>query len=254
MEIVANKWFNRTMDEANLLALFERRWVAGTRPSTEQVASRFHDALGFGVDEMAAVALSLWAGSRGDNRFVVFDLSWLDPLRLPEGRLESILSLIATDPATAATQVAARELEPGQLDWNFDTFERYPLLRLDERRVLVLDPALLIRRALGWAPMYDLASAKRGSGVAAEHALADASEAYALHVLKAMYSGGLVQRLYDEVEIQAAYGTDRRNADALVDFGHIRARGGDHSAAADSGLPSRRHGGSVRRADQHHQG
>lgn len=67
--------------------------------------------------------------------------------------------------------------------------------------------------------MYDLASAKRAAGVAAEHALADASEGFALDVLKSMYSGGPVQRLYDEVEIQAAYGTHRHNADALVDYG-----------------------------------
>lgn len=79
MEIVANQWFNRSVDEANLLALFERRWISGARPSTEQVTSGFRDALGFGVDEMAAVALSLWAGSRGDERFVVFDLSWARP-------------------------------------------------------------------------------------------------------------------------------------------------------------------------------
>jgi len=219
MEIVANQWFNRSMDEANFLALFERRWISGDRASTQAVAGQFKEALGFGINELAAVALALWAGSRGDNRYVIFGLDWIAPLRLPAGRLEAVLALIAIDPALAADKVRAKEIEDGALDWNFDTFERYPLLRLNDHQVLLLDPALLVRRCLGWAPMYDLAAANSGAGRPAEHALADASEAYAFDILHSMYGGGSVQRLYVEDEIKSAYGTNRRNADALIDYG-----------------------------------
>lgn len=219
MELIANHWFNRSMDEANFLALYERRWIDGGRPSTVRVAGEFEAALGFRVDDLASVALALWAGCRGESRYVIFDLPWLDSLNLPAGRLESVLSLIAIDLDEARAQIMSGEIENGALDWNFDTFERYPLLRLDERRFCILDPALLVRRCLGWAPMYDLAAAKKGSGKAAEHALADASEAYAVDVLESTYGGGPARRLYFEAEIQAAYGTDRRNADAVVDYG-----------------------------------
>ena len=73
MEIIANQWFNRHMDEANYLALFERRWISGGRPSTRRATKNFHSVMGFGIEQLSAVALGLWAGSRGSGH-IIFSL------------------------------------------------------------------------------------------------------------------------------------------------------------------------------------
>jgi hypothetical protein len=213
--IAANQWFNRTLDEASFLATYEARWGELARRSTAGVTEVFQEVMGYEVEERAAVALAAWTGSRVEGH-VAFDASYFDVLGLGAEKLNAILNTIALPVDLARDRIHPRELEPTTLEWNFDTFERYPLLQLRDGGYLVLDPGLLLRRTMGWAPLYDLETARAGRGPG--HDLAHATESYFFEVLDSLYNSGPVRRCFTDSDLQVMQPVGRR-ADAAVDFG-----------------------------------
>ena len=156
-----------------------------------------------------AVGTAVWAAATQKLAYPL-DIARLG-LNLETGRIEAALRLFC---ATEADLKVETERLDGALEmqWSFNAFGRYPVVRLDEERLLVLSPRLLLDRVFGWLPLFDLMTGLRaqGRGPAADRAKlwferlceADALEALA----NLMPSGAGTRRFFDEGAIQAAFG------------------------------------------------
>lgn len=215
IELVANQWFNRNLDEANFVALHERRW---NRTSLAPVREIFEEVMEYPLDAQVAMALGSWAAVVNTNNPVV-KLDYLRSLGIHSEEFERVLGTISIGVDEASHEIRTNEMQEQAFAWNFDTFERYPAIRISSEEIVVPDLALLLSRCLGWAPVYDVSQrlpSKDGRRVA--HQLAKASEEYTLDVLESMYATGGAKRLFGESEIRGAWPSSR-NADAAVDFG-----------------------------------
>lgn len=213
--LTANQIFNRNFDEASFLQFYQQRWNNPSRVAAMQVKDKFRRTMGFGVDDQADLALAIWAGARA-NGHVFHSRSALESAGFEPGVLDKMLTRLSRPLADVRDAIAAKEIGELDLEWNFDTMEQYPLIEMENGTYLALEPAHLVRRCMGWSPIYDLNQRKRD-----EHSMAMTSEACAFEVLESVYeprSPLLSRRLFNEAELKALAPT-ARGADAAVDFG-----------------------------------
>lgn len=212
--LTANHIFNRAFDEASFIYLYQQRWNNPARPAATDVKGRFKQAMGYEVQDQAELALAVWSGARGSGH-VFHSRSAFESAGFDTATLDRMLGTLSKPISEVRELVREVELGGIDLEWNFDTMERYPLIGMEDGTYLALEPAHLVRRCMGWAPVYDLGRKRNGS----EHSMAMTSEACTFEVLEAMYDAGpLSRRLFSESELKAL-APDSRCADAAVDFG-----------------------------------
>jgi hypothetical protein len=185
------------------------------------MAARFQEATGVALADLVLVLFAMWgAATDGRPRFA---LSYFDSLGWSPERVERTVALFTIDIPHLRAEVRA-EAVAFDLQWAIATFERYPVVRMSDGSLLVIDAQLLGRRLLGILPLFDLTHAldQRGDRKLksqVEGSYAHLSEAYAIEVLMAATADASSNRFFGEEALRTAYGRNRQVADAAVDYG-----------------------------------
>jgi hypothetical protein len=228
--VLANQYLNKPLDEAHLLARFERQWLelpaerSGERRVVD-LPALFAEATGVPLQDVVVAALALWA--RAIQGLPHVPPGYFGPLGWDEERVAAAVRLFSIDPVglrgLLRTEAAERNLA-----WSADTLGRFPVVRLDDGGLLVIDRNLLVRRIFGGLLVYDIVAAlgegtrtarKRASHVVG--CLQQLAEVYALEVLDSAAAGSSrATRVYGDRELQRAFARRGcRIADAAVDYG-----------------------------------
>jgi len=223
--LVANQLLNRTPFPISVFDRFERRWREIPRehagaPQMVDLAAEYKAATGVPLTDLGVVAVALWSRTvAGDGP--VAPPGYLDGVGLPPQRADRAVRLMSDTP----DGLARRSEQAGEgFDPEYDTglFGQTPIVRLANGGLVVVSPVLLLERAFGWLPAYDLRHAFEQGGPD-RHRRADraitclrkTTEIHAVETLRAAAGAGAAPgETFGEDRIQAAYGTGRRNADA----------------------------------------
>ncbi|MFF3373519.1 hypothetical protein ACFYXF_11285 [Streptomyces sp. NPDC002680] len=230
-ELIANQHFNHSWSVAGILARYARRWLQlpaehQGEPGIVDLRQAYRDSTGIQFEALAAVAGYLWMVTT-TGRFVIAP-GELTNLDIPAEQVEAVLALISTD--LPGMRNAVRNGRPGQrTEWSFDPFQQWPVLRLPENGLLILDPRHLLHRAFGWLPIWDIKFpppqhsrpvGHRKLAARAESTLRHLSEVYVSEVLHRITGDeSTTRRVYDDAELKAAYTAEgQRVADAVIDY------------------------------------
>ncbi|MFI6022352.1 hypothetical protein ACIBCP_32525 [Streptomyces sp. NPDC051287] len=230
-EIIANQHFNHNWSVAGFLARYARRWLElpaehQGEPGIVDLSQAYLLCTGIRLESLAAVAGYLWMITTS-GRFVI-EPGELAGLDIPAEQVEAVLALISTD-LTGMRQAVRSEQPEHRTEWSFDPFQRWPVLRLPEGRLLILDPRHVLNRAFGWLPILDIKfpppghtkpAGHRKLAAQAESTLRHLSEVYVSEVLHRITGDeGTTRRVYDDAELKAAYTAQgQRIADAAIDY------------------------------------
>jgi hypothetical protein len=186
----------------------------------------YAEVVGAPLGDVLVVGMSLWAHGLSGSPGVPPD--YFAALQWSQQRLTAALRPFTTDPVTLRAGLQADARGHG-LPWGFDTIEQYPVVRLGDGSLLVLDPALLVRRLFGGLTVYDITAPLRDRGDRAsrtraaqvESCVRHLAEVYALELLQAITGRSpAAQRVFDDPALRAAFARrGRRLADAVVDYG-----------------------------------
>jgi hypothetical protein len=225
-EIISNQLFHAHRSEAGAIRRFMRRWVElpaemASDRRVHDMPARFQEATGVALADLVLMLFAMW-GAVTDGR-PRFALSYFDSLGWSPERIERTVALFTTDIPHLRAEVRA-EAAAFDLQWAIATFERYPVVRMSDGSLLVLDAQLLGRRLLGILPLFDLTHALEQRGdrklkSQVEGSYARLSEAYGLEVLTAATADASSNRFFGEEALRTAYGRNRQVADAAVDYG-----------------------------------
>src|SRR5450759_1484778 len=227
-EIVSNQMFAVRPTEASLIARLQVRWKdlplgLTTHPEYVDLPAEFARATGTTIDDLTALGLALWARSV-EQPGVPFQLSYLGSFKWTSERLEAALALIVADAPTLLTEADRGDKAFG-VTWSFDAFRRYPVIRLSGDRLLVISPSFLLARLFAWLPLYDL---KEGLTRLCEGSLWSRIDGFFRHVCEVhaletvaatIGETPLLRRMYRQEDLQAAFGADKKTADAAIDYG-----------------------------------
>ncbi|WP_406080541.1 hypothetical protein OG468_08805 [Streptomyces zaomyceticus] len=230
-EIIANQHFNHTWSVSGVLARYARRWLElpaehQSEPAVVDLSQAYEDCTGVRLEDLAAIAGYLWARTV-QGRFVV-ERAELSTLDIPQERLEGVLELISNS-MSGLREELQRERAELRTEWSFDPFQRWPVIKLPEERLLILDPRHLVSRAFGWLPIWDIKFPPPGRikpaghkklAARAEQTLRHYSEVYVSEVLHHIaQDASTARRVYDDEQLKAAYTAQgQRIADAAIDY------------------------------------
>lgn len=226
VELVANQHHNTDRDWPSLFGSFLRRWKQMPREAADGVG--FPDAdptdpedlfltyVGIPFADLTTVVAAIWAAALKDT---VVDLAAVrNSLGWDQARFDKVLDLIAADRTRMAEAIQAEDTAINT-DWTFSAFGRYPVLLLGPTRAVVIRVWLLLNRAYGWLPAFDIRGGVKAAlpGTANrqernrvigqfEDQLRDNTERYVIEILatNAPFAGPL-KRLWDGRELEAAY-------------------------------------------------
>lgn len=230
-ELIANQHFNHNWSVAGFLARYARRWLQlpaehRNESGVVDLGQAYRDCTGIAFESLAAVTGYLWMVTTS-GRFVI-EPGELAVLDIPVEQVEAVLALISID-LPGMREAVRRERPEQRTEWSFDPFQRWPVLRLPEDRLLILDPRHLLNRAFGWLPILDIKFpppehtkpvGHRKLAGQAESTLRHLSEVYVSEVLHRITGDeGTTRRVYDDAELKAAYTAQgQRIADAAIDY------------------------------------
>jgi hypothetical protein len=230
-ELIANQHFHRSWSVPGVLARYARRWLQMPaehhgEPGIVDLSQTYQDCTGARLEDLAAIASYLWLRTTM-GRFVI-EPGELAGLTLPAQRVKSVLMLITND-LPGMREAVHGERPEQRTEWSFDPFQQWPVIRLPEDRLLILDPRHLISRAFGWLPIFDIEcpppgrtkpTGHRKMAARAKQTLRHCSEVYVSEVLHTITRDeGTTRRVYDDAELKAAYtAPGQRIADAAIDY------------------------------------
>jgi len=228
--MVANQHFNHPGDEVHLMARFVRQWLQlpGELAADRQVVDLprlYREVTGAALDDVLAVGVLLWAAAVNGTPRILPD--GLAGLGWDTERLEAVLRLFVAEVPTLRVLLQKETVEHG-LIWAFSRLGQYPVVRLDDGALLVLDMQLLCRRLFGGLTIFDITAPLDDGGPEQKKlarrvrgCVAHLAEVYALEVLASLTaSGPACRRVFDDAALQRAYRRKgRRIADAAVDYG-----------------------------------
>jgi len=229
--MVANHHLNQPVDVDQLMARFVRLWLElpverAQEKKVINLEKTFRDVTGITINDLLALTMWLWTCGQNGTPHVPWDLLQ-ETMRWSSERLEATLRLFATDVQTLRTGLRG-EAEPAFV-WAFDTLERYPVVRLEDGSVLLLDSNLLLRHVFGGLTLLDLVDALEQSPDEKSRKLKNQvldcvrylAEVYALEVLTSLAGPGPGStRVFGDIELRRAFGrAGRRICDAAVDYG-----------------------------------
>ncbi len=223
-ELIANQIFNATRDPKGIWAMFERcfrelpRELAGN-PRMVDLPAEYESATGVPLDDLVTVSGALWASAA--NGRSTLTMSYFQTLNWDERRLTHALDLISTTPENMR-EMLAEEVEQFGISWSTRTFERYPVVRWPTGHLTVISPTMVIKRASGLWPMFDIlrelethGDMRKASKV--QGAVALAHEIWALEGFREIV-GGRPDRFYSEEQLRKAF-PGSKVADAALDYG-----------------------------------
>ncbi|MFF1819726.1 hypothetical protein ACFVWG_20670 [Kribbella sp. NPDC058245] len=223
-ELIANQIFNSTRDLRGIWATFERCWRELPReladnPRMLDLPSEYESATGVALDDLVAVCGALWASAGNGTSTIAPD--YFDSLGWSEHRLHQVLSLISADRATLQGALSSPAEQEG-LEWSTRTFEQYPVVRWPSGHLTVMNSDLVVGRASGKWPLFDILRCLESSGNrkltgAVRTAVALSFETWVLEGFDSIVAHS-PERFYSEERLKAAY-PSTKVADAAVDYG-----------------------------------
>lgn len=230
-ELIANQHFNHNWSISGIFARYARRWLQMPaerqgEPGVVDLGQTYQECTGIELSSLAVVAGYLWMVTT-TGRFVV-QLGELANLNIPADQVEAVVSLISSDLPDMRKAIQSERPEQ-RTEWSFDSFQRWPVLRLPGDQLLILDPRHLLNRTFGWLPILDIKFPPREHtkpvghtklAARAESTLRHLSEVYVSEVLhKITGDESTTRRVYDDAELKAAYASHgQRIADAAIDY------------------------------------
>lgn len=219
-EVAAAQWHWRSLRIPTIGSLFVDRWSEPQTTTGLDVPRRYEESVGHSLEVLTGVAVALLAPML-HRRDPAVDRSHFRALGYPRREVTAALRRISATVPQMNRKIASELQSDGDLRWNFECFDRYPVLRLPGGRYLVTDDYRLMRRVLGWGVIYEAGEAMTGSQRRRFYSQVERqAETYAMQVIRQAYESSNQQRLFSERELKAAYpGDGIRVADAAVDFG-----------------------------------
>ncbi|MFJ3399884.1 hypothetical protein ACIPM5_22950 [Streptomyces microflavus] len=222
--LISNQHLNRPLDSASLMGSFSRRWREIPRENPHRALGSFEDLykrkVGIDLDDLESVVIAAWCHVMQHNN-VYIPADYFRSCGIAPENAQKVLSHLScsTDSMRSHLAVDIAELNGG-MEWSIAPFERFPMLKLGDG-VLVLDPRLLMHRAFGWLPYFDvlegLGGDKKGSGQLRDYA-GHVSEIYALEILHSI-APSLNRSIFYENDLREAYGARQKVVDAVIDYG-----------------------------------
>jgi hypothetical protein len=225
--LVANHAFHASANEASRMGRFVRLWrqlpveLAG-HPRVVDLPQAYWDATGIELEELMWVGAALWSSvCQGATRV---GEDWFEQLPLDRQRRDAVLAMIALD-APGLRAAVRDEVGSLGLEWAIGTFERFPLVRLSDGAVGILDPALLVRRCFGWHQLFDIrhgweqgSREQRKRLKLVDGCVRHLSEVYALEVLASIAAlDRSCGELIGETQLRAAFSRGgQKLADAVM--------------------------------------
>lgn len=234
-ELVAQQHFGHTADAIDQLAWIHMNWrTPWSQPTVKkelilqaggEPAALFLEASKVEFDDFGAVGVHLWVQA-DQNGFLRYPSEFFDRLGIPRLAVDRFLVETSTDLTTLKAAVAAERARTGTGRWAFNTFRRWPIVRLDNGQWLVLRLGFAIQRALGDATYWDVRThlkaedqatgSRRDQGF--RGCLGSELEANVGQALGRMFPGILrARRLYDEATMQHAWAR-RGHTPSVCDF------------------------------------
>jgi hypothetical protein len=226
VELVANQHLNSDKDWPSLFGGFLRRWKQMPREAAEGAGyagadptdpeDLFLTYVGVPFTDLTTIVAAIWATALNhtvvDLEAVRTSLGW------DKARFDKVLDLIAADRTRMAAAIREEDAAV-TTDWTFSAFGRYPVLLLDGGRAVVTRMWLLLNRAYGWPPAFDIqagveaalpgaANRKERQRVIGcfENQLRDNTERYVIEILATNAPlDGPLKRLWDGRELEASY-------------------------------------------------
>lgn len=228
IELIANHHFNASYDEMSQIALFQRRWFELPKEVSNPygaplLADVFRQATGADLFDLALITLALWSRTVSDTPAPVTSPDYFRSIKATSDQLDKTLDLI-TIPTGRLRELIVDELNTESFDWSFATFGRFPVIKLQDGNLLVLDPQLLFHRCFSWLPAFDikhhLGRRRRADADRAWSALQFYSEAYTAEALSSLTAHPSTQRAFFDEDLKRAFAREgQRIADAAVDYG-----------------------------------
>jgi hypothetical protein len=228
--VLANQHLNKPLDEDHLMARFVRQWLelpaeqAGEKRVLD-LEQAFAEVTGVPLRDVVVVAVALWARSALGQPYVPAE--YLAVRGWSSDRLSAALRLFTADPVMLRGLLRTEAAEH-DLAWTTSALERYPVVRLDDGALLVLDRNLLVRRVFGGLLLYDVTAPLDGGDRSTRRranqirgCVRHLAEVYALELLEAVAAGGpAAPRVFGDAALQGAFARrGRRLADVAVDYG-----------------------------------
>jgi hypothetical protein len=224
-EVVRYQSFSYEFDESVLMARHRLHWQdipsdLRDRPEYVDLPAAFEQATGVSLTDLEVLGIALWVRAVQSPGLPV-PISYFAPLGWAPEKVAKALSLITSTPLAMADHISDHQAEFG-VQWSFDPLRRFPVVLLGDE-ILVLSPALLLERIFGWLPLFDLIDGLEKIGDKRSAARSRVfyervCEREALDSLsRVVESPGFSPRLFDEDALRAAFGAEKKTADAVID-------------------------------------
>jgi hypothetical protein len=159
MEFFSNQLFNRNLDIGAEIARFKRhRTLVQERFSdeTRKFDQLFTDYTGTTVEALFCVGCYTVFRQRQDH-VVELPIELFFQLNLERGVIQSAIDLLATDQEHLAS-LLRRDSRRLEFAWSFNSLRRFPMLKMSNGHLLILNPAFVLVRALSTAYFWEIKS------------------------------------------------------------------------------------------------
>ncbi len=225
-EVIANQLANRHRDEASRWATFEECWrqlpaQLAAHPRVVDMSGAYEAATGVPLDDLVTVCAAMWATATNGTPHLAPD--YFDALGWSRDRLAATLQLVSATPEQMAQMLRDEGATMG-IAWSVQTLQQYAVVRWATGHLTVLDPDLLIDRATGAWPLYDIAREleHRRDTVTSQRVRGSYAHLFEHHVTSLVddiVGTGSLQRVYREDDLRNAFGRRHQVADVAVDYG-----------------------------------
>jgi hypothetical protein len=225
-EVIANQLANRHRDEASRWATFEECWrqlpaQLAAHPRVVDMSDAYEDATGVPLDDLVTVCAAMWATANNGTPHLA--PGYFDALGWSEDKLAAALQLVSATPEQMAQMLSDEGASVG-IAWSVQTLQQYPVVRWATGHLTVLDPDLVIDRATGTWPLYDIAREleSRGDSSTGQRVRGSYAHLFEHHVTSLVddvVGTGSLQRAYSEDDLRHAFGRRHKVADVAVDYG-----------------------------------
>ncbi len=219
-DVVSSQWFNADRDPVWLLYRHRLRW---SEDSEAAVSPRqmFESAVGIPLADVEIVTMALWAIAVSGTPFATAETIAV-ATALGVDRVQQVLHHLSKSTEDFAQGIGSRHDHQHDA-WQFELFERFPLIAV-EGGVLTISPSLLLRRTFSWTCIWDVLDQGSGHDQSSrgrfKNLVEDRAERIVREQFSALYPDTPTQRVFGEVEQARAYsvgGATPKRADLLVD-------------------------------------
>ncbi len=227
VEVLRAQMFHRRPDWTTRIAQSEIRWRE--IPALEGMnlpvapAESFERVTGVPLVDFQSIGFYLFAEATAHPGGTPTVATIAEVTHWDRDRLERALALISAPIADIAAAIRVEESAGGE-NWTFDPLRRFPILRLDGDRILVLSPGLLMERTFGWLPYFDMTRpdnptpATKVIAKQAEQPFQKVCEREVIETLRVNVAVGRRHgRFFDGAALRAAYPTGQI-ADAAIAY------------------------------------